>query len=88
MSFKDMDPRYVLYGALSVLDNTIAALQSEQFSDLTMKQHFLLVSIRMYEESPTLGGGDFRADRMYLSKCEANGTAAADKRLSRNQKRR
>ena len=55
MSFKAMDPRYVLYGALSVLDNTIAALQSEQFSDLTMKQHFLLVSIRMFEESPTLG---------------------------------
>ena len=55
MNFKDMDPRYVLYGALSVLDNTIAALQSEEFSDLTMKQHFLLVSIRMFEESPTLG---------------------------------
>ena len=55
MDMNTMDPRYLMYGALSVLDNRIAALQSEDFTDLTMKQHFLLVSIGMFEESPTLG---------------------------------
>ena len=49
-----MDPRYLMYGSLSVLDNRIAALQSEEFKDLTMKQHFLLVSIGTFDDNPTL----------------------------------
>ena len=54
MDFKKMDPRYLMYGSLSVLDNRIAALQSEEFKDLTMKQHFLLVSIGTFDDNPTL----------------------------------
>ena len=54
MDFKKMDPRYLMYGSLSVLDNKIAALQSEEFTDLTMKQHFLLVSIGTFDDNPTL----------------------------------
>ncbi len=54
MDFKKMDPRYLMYGSLSVLDNKIAALQSEEFKDLTMKQHFLLVSIGTFDDNPTL----------------------------------
>ena len=54
MDFKKMDPRYLMYGSLSVLDNRIAALQSEEFNDLTMKQHFLLVSIGTFDDNPTL----------------------------------
>ena len=54
MDFKRMDPRYLMYGSLSVLDNKIAALQSEEFKDLTMKQHFLLVSIGTFDDNPTL----------------------------------
>lgn len=54
MDFKKLDPRYLMYGSLSVLDNRIAALQSEEFKDLTMKQHFLLVSIGTFDDSPTL----------------------------------
>ena len=54
MDFKKMDPRYLMYGSLSVLDNKIAALQSEEFKDLTMKQHFLLVSIGTFADNPTL----------------------------------
>lgn len=54
MDFKKMDPRYLMYGSLSVLDNRIAALQSEEFTDLTMKQHFLLVSIGTFDDNPTL----------------------------------
>ena len=54
MDFKKMDPRYLMYGSLSVLDNRIAALQSEEFKDLTMKQHFLLVTIGTFDDNPTL----------------------------------
>ena len=54
MDFKKMDPRYLMYGSLSVLDNRIAALRSEEFKDLTMKQHFLLVSIGTFDDNPTL----------------------------------
>lgn len=54
MDFEKMDPRYLMYGSLSVLDNRIAALQSEEFKDLTMKQHFLLVSIGTFDDNPTL----------------------------------
>ena len=54
MDFKKLDPRYLMYGSLSVLDNRIAALQSEEFKDLTMKQHFLLVSIGTFDDNPTL----------------------------------
>ena len=54
MDFKKLDPRYLMYGSLSVLDNRIAALQSEEFKDLTMKQHFLLVSIGTFDDNQTL----------------------------------
>ena len=55
MNLDTLDQRYVLYGALSVLDNRLQACQNEAYPDMTMKQHFLLVSVNLFgEDYPTL----------------------------------
>lgn len=55
MNLEELDPRYVLHGALSVLDNRLQACQSHAYPDMTMKQHFLLVSVNLFgNDYPTL----------------------------------
>ena len=55
MNLEELDPRYVLYGALSVLDNRLQACQNKAYPDMTMKQHFLLVSVNLFgDDYPTL----------------------------------
>lgn len=55
MNFENMDQRFVLYGALSVLDNRLQACQNKAYPDMTIKQHFLLVSVNLFGgEYPTL----------------------------------
>ncbi|MDD5937646.1 MAG: hypothetical protein PUC36_01335 [Clostridiales bacterium] len=55
MDLEELDPRYVPYGALSVLDNRLRACQNSAYPDMTMKQHFLLVSVNLFgDDFPTL----------------------------------
>lgn len=55
MNFEEMDGRYMLYGALSVLDNRLQACQNDAYPDMTMKQHFLMVSVNLFgDDFPTL----------------------------------
>lgn len=55
MKLQNLYKRFVLYGALFVLCNQIEANGSEAFPDITMKQHFLMVSLNLFEdEFPTL----------------------------------
>lgn len=55
MKLEELNEYFLLYGELSVLNNRMQACENEGYSDLTMKQHFLLVSIYLFkEEYPTL----------------------------------
>ena len=95
MNLEELDPRYVLYGALSVLDNRLQACQNNAYPDMTMKQHFLLVSVNLFgDDFPTLKqagdllGCSYQNVKRLADQLEAKGylrilADAADKRKLR-----
>ena len=95
MNLEELDPRYVLYGALSVLDNRLQACQNNAYPDMTMKQHFLLVSVNLFgDDYPTLKqagdllGCSYQNVKRLADQLEAKGylhiqSDAADKRKLR-----
>ena len=45
---------YFLYGILFSLSNRIQTLGDDFFFDLTIKQHFLMISLQMFDRPPNL----------------------------------
>lgn len=55
MELKELNDSFMLYGALSVLDNRLQACENDSYPDMTMKQHFLMVSVNIFKDGfPTL----------------------------------
>jgi DNA-binding MarR family transcriptional regulator len=49
------DNKYMVYGMLFAVSNRIQTFGDEQFKDITMKQHFMMIVLESYgKESPTL----------------------------------
>lgn len=53
-NFHSVTEQYMIYGTLFALANRIQTLGDGEFGDVTMKQHFLLICINVFEESPSL----------------------------------
>lgn len=54
MKLENIDEKYSIYGMLFSLSNRIQAIGDKDFKDITMKQHFLMISLSMFENPPTL----------------------------------
>jgi len=54
MNFNGITDRYMIYGTLFALSNRIQTLGDGVFGEVTMKQHFLLISLGVCEEAPSL----------------------------------
>jgi len=54
MNYKGITDRYMIYGTLFALSNRIQTLGDGVFGEVTMKQHFLLISIGVFDEAPSL----------------------------------
>lgn len=52
--FKKVENEAILYGVIFSLSNRIQKLGDGAFEDLTIKQHFLLVSMGVYDHTPNL----------------------------------
>jgi DNA-binding MarR family transcriptional regulator len=54
MKLTSIAKEYAIYGMLFSLSNRIQTIGDKEFADITMKQHFLMVALEMFENSPTL----------------------------------
>lgn len=54
MRLLNIDSEYAIYGMLFSLTNRIQTIGDKEFGDITLKQHFVLVGLSMFEEAPTL----------------------------------
>lgn len=54
MKFENMDVRYLIYGTLFSLSNRIQTIGDKELKDITIKQHFLMIGLGMFENPPTL----------------------------------
>lgn len=55
MEITGFDNRYMVYGMLFAVSNRIQTFGDEQFEDITMKQHFMMIVLELFgEKSPTL----------------------------------
>lgn len=54
MKLGNMDERYLLYGTLFSLSNRIQTIGDKELKEITIKQHFLMVGLGMFENPPTL----------------------------------
>lgn len=54
MKINQYTEEYVIYGMLFSLSNRIQTIGDKEFSDITMKQHFLMVALDLFVEPPTL----------------------------------
>ena len=55
MEIKGFDNKYMVYGMLFMISNRIQTYGDEQFKDITMKQHFMMIVLSLFgEKSPTL----------------------------------
>ncbi len=54
MKIDNLDDKYVIYGMLFSLSNRIQTIGDKDFEDITMKQHFLMVGLTVFEKPPTL----------------------------------
>lgn len=55
MEIAGFDNKYMTYGMLFAVSNRIQTFGDEQFTDITMKQHFMMIVLELYgEKSPTL----------------------------------
>lgn len=53
--FKDIDSRSFLLGLLSIFDNQYQSKANRYFKDITWKQVFTIVCIKLFDDSPTIG---------------------------------
>lgn len=54
MNINQYTEEYSIYGMLFSLSNRIQTLGDKEFSDITMKQHFLMVALELFIEAPSL----------------------------------
>lgn len=54
MNYNGIPDEYIIYGTLFALCNKIQAMGDGQFGYITMKQHFLLICLSVFEEAPSL----------------------------------
>jgi len=55
MELTKFDNKYMIYGMLFAVSNRIQTFGDEQFEDITMKQHFMMIVLEMYgKNAPTL----------------------------------
>jgi DNA-binding MarR family transcriptional regulator len=55
MEVTGFDNKYMVYGMLFAVSNRIQTFGDEQFKDITMKQHFMMIVLELYgKEAPTL----------------------------------
>ena len=55
MNLQDIDEKYAIYGMLFSLGNRIQTYGDSVFTDITMKQHFMMTALEMFrEEAPSL----------------------------------
>lgn len=54
MNINHYAEEYAIYGMLFSLSNRIQTLGDKEFSDITMKQHFLMVALELFSEPPSL----------------------------------
>lgn len=54
MRLTGIGEEYVIYGMLFSLSNRIQTIGDKEFTDITMKQHFLMVALEIFENPPTL----------------------------------
>lgn len=54
MKLENMDHKYAIYGMLFSLSNRIQSIGGKEFEGITMKQHFLMIGLEMFEKPPTL----------------------------------
>ncbi len=54
MNINHYNEEYAIYGMLFSLSNRIQTLGDKAFSDITMKQHFLMVALELFIEPPSL----------------------------------
>lgn len=54
MNIKGIDEQYGIYGMLFSLSNRIQTIGDKEFLNITMKQHFMMIVLDMFEHPPTL----------------------------------
>ena len=54
MKLAGISEEYAIYGTLFSLSNRIQTIGDKEFTDITMKQHFLMLALGMFENPPTL----------------------------------
>lgn len=54
MKLENIDVEYAIYGMLFSLSNRIQTLGDKEFGDITLKQHFVLIGLSMFEKAPAL----------------------------------
>ncbi len=54
MDFNNISTEHMIYGTLFSLCNRIQTLGDSQFEEITMKQHFLLIGLGLFDNPPTL----------------------------------
>lgn len=54
MNLTGISEEYAIYGTLFSLSNRIQTIGDKEYTNITMKQHFLLISLGMFEKPPTL----------------------------------
>lgn len=54
MNISSVSEEYGIYGMLFSLSNRIQTIGDKEFEDITMKQHFMMIALDMFEQPPTL----------------------------------
>lgn len=54
MKLAGIGEKYSIYGLLFSVSNRIQAIGDKEFTDISMKQHFLMISLGMFKTPPTL----------------------------------
>lgn len=54
MKLEEVSKEYAIYGMLFTLSNRIQSIGDKEFSDITMKQHFLMIALGMFKNPPSL----------------------------------
>lgn len=54
MKINHYTEQYAIYGMLFSLSNRIQTIGDKEFSDITMKQHFLVAALELFTEPPSL----------------------------------
>ena len=94
VEFGDMPPQAFLLGLLSAFDNRYQAAADKYFREITWKQFFAIICIRLFKEAPTLNelsdvmGSSHQNVKQILIKLEKKGfiTTFTDEKDKRKQR--